>query len=81
MSKYSALFERIAKSENDREKLSFSEIEKLGGVPLDHSFLNAKKELEQLGWRVKKISLKEKTVVFEKLDKEPTGQRKNESRN
>ncbi len=76
MSKYSALFERIAKSENDREKLSFSEIEKLGGVPFDHSFLNAKKELEQLGWRVKKISLKEETVVFEKLEKEPTGQRK-----
>lgn len=33
---------------------------------MNHSFLNEKKELTAYGWRVGKISLKAKTVTFEK---------------
>lgn len=51
--------------------MTFDEIGMAAGVPLDHSFLNAKKELEPHGWRVGKISLKGKTVIFEKITPEP----------
>ena len=42
------------------------EIEKIEGFPIDHSFLTFKKELSEYGFKVGKISLKEKTVAFEK---------------
>jgi len=47
-------------------KLTFDEIQNIAGVPIDHSFLNFKKELTNYGYRVGKISMKEKTVNFEK---------------
>jgi len=47
--------------------MSFAEIEKIAGLPIDHSFLNYKKELQVYGWKVGKISLKEQSVVFEKI--------------
>ncbi len=47
-------------------KLTFDEIQNIAGVPIDHSFLNFKKELADYGCRVGKISMKEKTVSFEK---------------
>ena len=37
------------------------------GIDIDHSFLNYKKELTQYGYQVGKISLKEKTVIFNKI--------------
>lgn len=40
----------------------------MAGLPIDHSFLNAKKELLAYGYQVKKISLKEQTVLFEKIN-------------
>ena len=42
------------------------EIQSILGFPIDHSFLNYKKELLAYGWNVKKISMKEETVLFER---------------
>ena len=39
---------------------------KIAGIPIDHSFLNFKKELLNYGFKVGKISLKNKTVAFER---------------
>lgn len=66
MSKYEPLWNWIKENGADNFKLTFEEIEKIAGLPIDHSFLNYKKELMQYGFKVGKISLKEKTVAFEK---------------
>lgn len=66
MSKYDALWEHIRQNGNVQIKLTFSEIHDIAGVEIDHSFLNYKKELIQYGYQVGKISLKEKTVIFNK---------------
>jgi hypothetical protein len=47
-------------------KLTFDEITEIAGVPIDHSFLNYKKELIGYGWHVGKISMRKQTVLFEK---------------
>ncbi|MCR4962487.1 MAG: hypothetical protein K6B40_01245 [Firmicutes bacterium] len=65
MSKYDALWEYIRQKEP--ESLTFAEIEAVCGFPLDHSFLNHKKELTAYGFQTGKISLKEKTVRIIKL--------------
>lgn len=67
MSKYVLLWEYVQKSENDLLKLTFSEIENIAGTPIDHSFLKYKKELIKYGYEVKKISMKEQTVLFAKI--------------
>lgn len=64
MSKYEPLWRYIAREEP--EKLTFSQIQEIAGVPLDHSFLQHKKDLAAYGFRVAKISMKEKWVRFEK---------------
>jgi hypothetical protein len=66
MSKYAALWKYIQKNGNQALKLSFAEIRNIAGIEIDHSFLNYKKELIQYGYQVGKISLKEKTVLFNK---------------
>ena len=68
MSKYNALWEYIQKRGEKSFKLSFEEIGSVGGVPLDHSFLTFKKELLAYGYAVGKISMKEQTVVFNKVE-------------
>ena len=67
MSKYDPLWKWIRENGTDSFKLSFEEIEKLAGVPIDHSFLNYKKELLDYGFRVGKISLKEQTVAISRV--------------
>jgi hypothetical protein len=67
MSKYDALWEYIRKNGGPSLKLSFAEIREIAGIEIDHSFLNYKKELSQYGYQVGKISLKEKTVIFNKI--------------
>lgn len=64
MSKYNQLWEYVQKRNEDTFTLTFSEIEEISGIPIDHSFLNYKKELLEYGYQVGKISLKEKTVIF-----------------
>lgn len=66
MSKYNALWEYVKNSGAQSLKLTFDEIQNIAGVPIDHSFLNFKKELTNYSYRVGKISMKEKTVNFEK---------------
>ncbi|MDO4493136.1 MAG: hypothetical protein Q4C53_04530 [Clostridia bacterium] len=67
MSKYDALWHAIAADGRETPfTLSFDALRELGGVAIDHSFLNAKKELFAFGYAVKKISLKDRTVTFEK---------------
>lgn len=67
MSKYDALWKYIKKKGGQSFILSFDEIATIAGIPIDHSFLNYKKELVEYGYRVEKISLKEKTVLFQKI--------------
>lgn len=66
MSNYNALWEYVKNSGAQSLKLTFDEIQNIAGVPIDHSFLNFKKELADYSYRVGKISMKEKTVSFEK---------------
>lgn len=67
MSKYNALWEYIQKDGSSSLKLSFAKIHDILGFEIDHSFLKYKKELIQHGYQVGKISLKEKTVIFNKI--------------
>ena len=67
MSKYNALWVYVQKNGRPSMKLSFDEIHQIAGIKLDHSFLNYKKELIPYGYQVGKISLKEKTVIFNKI--------------
>ena len=67
MSKYESLWNWIQENGTDSIKLTFDEIEQIVGFPIDHSFLNEKKELLHYGYQVGKISLKGKTVAFEKV--------------
>ena len=64
MSKYNALWEYIRANGKPQMVLTFDEIEQIAGVPLDHSFLKYKKEPEEYGYAVKKISMKGRTVLF-----------------
>lgn len=66
MSKYNALWEYVKNSGKQSLKLTFDEIQNIAGVPIDHSFLNFKKELTNYSYQVGKISMKEKSVSFEK---------------
>lgn len=64
MSKYDPLWKHIQDNGNDPVSLSFEDVKEVIGFPIDHSFLNYQKELEEYGYSVKKISLKEKTIIF-----------------
>ena len=66
MSKYQPLWEHIQTIDAEKLSLSNGEIQSILGFPIDHSFLNYKKELLAYGWNVKKISMKEQTVLFER---------------
>lgn len=64
MSKYDALWKYIRESGQPQLTLTFDEIRQIAGVPLDHSFLNCKKELPAYGYETGKISMKTQTVLF-----------------
>ncbi|MCC0633038.1 hypothetical protein [Clostridioides sp. ZZV15-6388] len=68
MSKYSSLWEYVEKNGTSSFKLTFEEIKNIAGIEIDHSFLKYKKELNEYGYQVGKISLKEKTIIFNKID-------------
>ncbi len=68
MSKYSALWEYVQSNKSQSFKLTFEEIEKIAGIPIDHSFLKYKKELTKYGYQVGKISMKGQTVIFDKIE-------------
>ena len=66
MSKYQPLWEHIQAINADKLRLSYEEMQRILGFPIDHSFLTYKKELPAYDWNVKKISMKEETVLFER---------------
>lgn len=68
MSKYTCLWEYVQRKGDKSFKLTFEEIQDIAGIPIDHSFLKYKKELTEYGYQVGKISMKEQTVIFNKLD-------------
>ena len=68
MNKYNPLWEYVKNSNKELIQLTFEEIQKLLGFPIDHSFLTFKKELVDYGFEVKKISLRDKTVLFKRLN-------------
>ncbi len=67
MSKYEPLWKYVKGTDRPSLELSFDEIEGIIGIPIDHSFLNYKKELKDYGYQVENISLKNKKVLFSKL--------------
>lgn len=64
MSKYEPLWNWIKENGTQQFTLSYAEIERILGFPIDHSFLTYKKELLPFGFEVGKISMKEQTVSF-----------------
>lgn len=68
MSKYNSLWEHVQKNGNQSIKLTFDEISNIAGIAIDHSFLKYKKELIEYGYQVGKISMKEETVIFNKIE-------------
>ncbi len=67
MSKYEPLWRYLKVNKKDSYKLSYEEIKKILGFDIDHSFLTYKKESKEYGYEVGKISIKEKTVMFNKI--------------
>ena len=70
MSKYDSLWKWIKENKTDNFKLTYAEIENIAGSPIDHSFLTLKKKLLEYGFKVAKISMKDQTVAFEKINKQ-----------
>ncbi|MEH2933714.1 hypothetical protein [Acutalibacter sp. JLR.KK004] len=67
MSKYEPLWQYLHGLPEAACTLSFQEIGGIAGVPLDHAFLRHKKEAAAYGWQVGKISMKDQTVAFQKI--------------
>lgn len=69
MSKYRPLWVYLQEQNQGESLLSYDEIKDILGFAIDHSFLTYKKEAKEYGYEVKKISIKEQTVRFGKLEK------------
>lgn len=66
MSKYKVLWEYIKENDKDEYKLSYESLENILGLKLDHSFLTYKKELLDYGYKVGKISMKERYIIIKR---------------
>ncbi len=67
MSKYEPLWNYIKENKKENYNLTYEDIKNILGFEIDHSFLTYKKELINYGYEVSKISIKEKTIVFNKI--------------
>ena len=67
LSKYEPLWRFLSGDGSGCIQFSFERIDEILGFPMDHSFLRYKQEAEQYGYRVEKISLKEKWVRFVRI--------------
>ncbi|MGN1330810.1 MAG: hypothetical protein ACI4VN_05710 [Clostridia bacterium] len=67
MSKYEPLWNYLKENQKENYKLTYEEIKNILGFEINHSFLNYKKELKEYGYEVGKISMKEKTIIFNKI--------------
>lgn len=70
MSKYDVLWAHIQNCGQPQLTLTFDEIGRIAGTPLNHSFLKYKKELLPYGYEVQKISMKAQSVRFARLSPE-----------
>lgn len=69
MSKYKPLWEYLKTNNKPSYEMSFKDIKNILGFDINHSFLKYKKEANSYGYEVGKISLKEKTVIFNKIER------------
>ena len=67
MSKYEPLWKYLKENNKEKYILSYEEIKNIIGFQIDHSFLTYKKEAKEFGYEAYKISMKEKTVIFNKV--------------
>lgn len=67
MSKFEPLWKYLKENNKESYKLSYEEIKNILGFDINHSFLTYKKETKKYGYEVSKISIKEKTVIFNKI--------------
>lgn len=67
MSKYKPLWKYLKMYGQDVYVLSYADIKDVLGFDLDHAFLNYEKEAKDFGYEVGKNSLKNKTVMFQKI--------------
>ena len=67
MSKYEPLWKYLKENNKENYKLSYEEIKNIIGFEIDHSFLTYKKEAKECGYEDGKVSMKEKTVIFNKI--------------
>ncbi len=67
MSKYEPLWKYLKDNNKEKYILSYEEIKNIIGFQIDHSFLTYKKEAKEFGYEAYKISMKEKTVIFNKV--------------
>ena len=67
MSKYEPLWKYLEDNNKERYILSYEEIKNILGFEINHSFLTYKKEAIEYGYEVGKISMKERTVIFNRL--------------
>lgn len=67
MSKYEPLWNYLKENKKEGYKLTYEKIKNILGFEIDHSFLSYKKELKDYGYEVGKISMKKKTVIFNKI--------------
>ena len=68
MSKYEKLWRYIKDKKEEKYILSYDKINEILGFPIGHSFLTYKKESVDYGYKVDKISLKEKKVYISKIN-------------
>ncbi|WP_300891840.1 hypothetical protein [uncultured Clostridium sp.] len=67
MSKYEPLWKYLKDNNKEKYILSYEEIKNIIGFQIDHSFLTYKKEAKEYGYEAYKVSMKEKTVIFNKV--------------
>lgn len=67
MCKYELLWKYLKENNKDNYVLTYEEIRNILGFNIDHSFLTYKKESREYGYEVGKISMKEQTIIFNKI--------------
>ena len=67
MSKYDPLWKYLKDNNKENYKLSYKKIKNILEFDIDHSFLTYKKESKEYGYEVGKISMKEKTIIFNRI--------------
>lgn len=66
MSKYEPLWHHLEKDDREHFRMTFDEIAAVLGFPIDHSFLNAKKEAKAFGYAVGKYRSKNNLLFSKK---------------